>query len=167
MTTHRPQGKIRTMNDIVGPGGEAAKPVVVRIHEVDIPLPTIDREKLKAGCLQPVYQPGLAVLGDKSVLVKSPDGKQGQVLVGHRVGFNGGQALIIAETAAALDELRAQINVLHKGLRVSLEVNEQLAKQAQIGQDGLTNKRLREIETGVRELRLGFYPDDPPSEIKE
>ncbi len=152
------------MNEVIAPRG-SRKPTIVRIYEIDIPLPTTDIEELKSGCLQPVYQPGIAVLGTNSVVIKSPDGKAGQVLVGHSTGFNGGQALIIRETAAALADVRAQLDVLHKGLRVSLEVNEQLATQARVGQDGLTSSRLRDIADGVRELRLALFPDDPP-EVK-
>lgn len=150
------------MNDVITP-----KPTLVRIHEVDFPLPTTELEQLKAACRVPVYQPGVVEIGGEGARVTAPDGTAGQILVGHAVGFNGGQALIIRETAAALDDVRVQIDVLRKGLRVSLQVNEQLAKQAQIGQDGLTSSRLRAIEEGVRELRLAFFPDDPEPSPEE
>lgn len=160
------------MTELLRPDGAKAQPTIARIYEIDIPLPTTDVEELKKACLVPVYQPGVAVMGTQSALVKSPDGKQGQVMVGHAQGFTGGEALIVRETAAALDDLRAQIaelralvDVNQKGLRVSLEVNEQLATQARVGQDGLTSSRLRDIADGVRELRLALFPDDPP-EIK-
>lgn len=148
------------MNEVVSPDGSSAKATLVRIHDVDFPLPTTDLEVLKAACLQPVYQPGIVEIGGKGGRITSPGGEVGQVVVGHQVGLNGGQALIVRETAAALDEVRGQIDVLRKGLRVSLQVNEQLAKQAQVGQDGLTSSGLREIESGVREMRELFFPDD-------
>jgi hypothetical protein len=143
------------MNDVI-----SHKPTLVRIHEVDFPLSTTDLEQLKSACLVPVYKPGIVAIGGQAARVTAPDGALAQVMVGHTPGLNGGQALIVRETAAALDDLRVQINVLRKGLRVSLQVNEQLAKQAQIGQDGRTSSHLREIEDGVRELRELFFPDD-------
>lgn len=134
---------------------------VVRIFEAEIPLPTTDLEMLKAGCLVPIYQPGIVSIAGKGGAVTTATGAPGQVVAGFAIGFNGGQALIIRETAAALDELRAEIDVLRKGLRVSLQVNEDLCQQAQIGQDGRTATRLREIADQVHELRVAFFPDEP------
>jgi hypothetical protein len=138
--------------------GEA---VVVRIYEIDIPLPSIDPEVLKAHSQVPIYQPGIVAMGGKGAAVTTAGGQPGQVVAGFAVGFNGGQALIIRETAFALEEIRSEIDVLRKGLRVSLHVNEQLATQAQIGQDGATATRLREIGKSVKELREALFPDDP------
>lgn len=134
---------------------------VVRIHEIDIPMPTLDPKELLGSCLVPVYRQGIVRIGDKGASVTSADGQVGQVVIGHMAGFNGGQALIIRETAMALDEMRLQIETLDKGLRASLEISQELAKQAQVGQDASTCKRLKALEDGLQELREALFPEMP------
>lgn len=137
------------------------QPFTVRIFEVDIPLPTDDVNTLKNACQVPIYQPGIVSVGGKGGAVTTAGGQPGQVVAGFAVGFNGGQALIIRETAAALDDLRAEIDILKKGLRAALNVGEELARHAKIGQDGRTARNLEAIADDVKSLRDAFFPDEP------
>lgn len=151
------------MNDkIIKPGGRR-EPVYVRIHSYDFPLPTDDLGVIEKACMQPVTQPGVVKIGsDTHIPVKTPDDQQALVIAGYQQGFNAGQALIALETSRALDELRLRLDVLDKGVRAVMEAQEQLAAQAQIGQDAATAHRLRELEEGLHALRTTFFPDDPP-----
>ena len=147
------------MTDIIAPDGRAARAETVRIHEVDFPVATTDLEQLKAACLVPVYQPGIVSLGSQSGRVTDPSGRQAQVVVGHAVGFNGGQALIIRETAAALEQLRVHNERLRGGLQLALECIVKLADEVAIGKDGQTVTRLREIVEQTRALQVLLDPD--------
>lgn len=149
------------MNDIIRPDGQPSKPVLATIFEVAIPLPTDDVEKLKSGCLVPVYQPGVAVLGEHSGMIRTADGKTGQVMVGHAGGFTGGEALIVRETAAALDQIRGQMTEFQTGLRVALHGLQELAGYARRGEGGQVSAEIRALEQGIQDVRDAFFPDEP------
>lgn len=153
--------KGKNVGRILAPQGQRVEPKTVRIFDIDIPLPTLDANELQNACVQPVYNPGIVVVNGRGERVVSPDGQTGQVVTGHMPGFNGGQALIIRETSMALDGLREEIRTLRMGMRACLQISEELARQAQIGQDGLTRKRIKGFEDDIRDLRLAFFPDDP------
>lgn len=151
------------MSDKIIQPGAQREPVFVRIHSYDFPLPTDDLKEIEARCLQPVTQPGVVQIGaGTSLPVKTPDGQPALTIAGYQRGFNAGQALIALETSRALDEIRSRLDVLDKGVRAIMEAEEQLAAQAQVGQDAGTARRFRELEQGLRDLRLAFFPDDPP-----
>jgi hypothetical protein len=137
------------------------EPVFVRIHSYDFPLPTDDLETIEKACMQPVTQPGVVRIGSGTDLpVKTPDDQQALVIAGYQRGFNAGQALLALETSRALDEIRSRLDVFEKGMRAVMEAQEALAEQAQVGQDGKTASRFRELQEGLRTLRKAFFPDD-------
>jgi hypothetical protein len=140
---------------------------MVTIHDVEFPLTTLDSDELKAGCLVPAFEPAVVPMGKESVVLKAVSGKPAQVLVGYAQGLTGAECLIIRETANALDEVRQELDVLRKGLRAALQISEELASYAKIGQDGMRATHLQTLEEGIRQLREAFFPDDPPAKATE
>jgi len=148
------------MNDIVKPEGRGPRPDSVRIHEVDFPVVTKDLDQLKASCLVPVYQPGVVAIDGTIGRVTDPSGRPGQVMVGHATGFNGGQALIIRETAAAFTEIRRQLDAVRSALLGIIEVQEEAMAALNVGKDGRTSMKLCNLEARIRDIRTTLFPEE-------
>lgn len=79
----------------------------IKIHAIEIPLPTNDAEKLFKGCRIPVY----------GQLELAPGQRVGFV-AGHEPGMNAAEALLALETANAIEALKNEIASLKE------EINE-------------------------------------------
>lgn len=75
----------------------------VKIHSVEIPLPTEDAEKLFKGCRIPIY----------GQLEIAPGQTVGFV-AGHQPGMDAATAFVALETSNAIAELREQVEALKK-----------------------------------------------------
>jgi len=114
----------------------------IKIHSVEIPLPTTDAQKLFKGCRIPIY----------GQLEISPGQTVGFV-AGHQPGMNAAEALLALETSKAIEELNGKLETIANAVEQLSKAMEPLI--AEVEKLEALEERISNVEKTAARASLG------------